>query len=95
MAGFIASYLSPACGFDGEGPRIWTFKTDDPLATVQGANYFNNASRTLNIGDFIVVQTDIDAAFGSSVVDILAVRDIDGAGVVTVTPAASEITLGS
>lgn len=42
-------------GFTGRGMQFWTYKTDDPLSTVLGSNYFLAAWPKLRIGDKIVV----------------------------------------
>ncbi len=45
-------------------PRIWTYKSQDTLAAMDTAGYFNDAVAHLKIGDKIhaVVVTNLDAA---------------------------------
>ena len=49
---------------NSNSPRIWTYKTDDAHATVDGAGYMNAAVTLLAIGDLIdvVVVTNLDAS---------------------------------
>ncbi len=89
--------LQGACGFDGAGPRIWTYKTQDSIGNLAGqiqeAGYFDGASSVLAAGDFIIALTDADVADAGSLTSVLAVRSNVG-GVVTVSPAANDLSLG-
>ncbi len=62
---FNMQYLT-LVGPDGnsEAGRSWRYKTEDAIATVDGAGYFNDASGLLAIGDKIdvVVVTNIGAS---------------------------------
>jgi hypothetical protein len=40
----------------GSGVNLWIYQTVDPIATVNSAAYFNDASNMLNIRDLIIVQ---------------------------------------
>ena len=40
----------------GSGVNLWIYQTVDPIATVNTAQYFNDASNMLNIRDLIIVQ---------------------------------------
>ena len=40
----------------GSGVNLWIYQTVDPIATVNTAAYFNDASNMLNIRDLIIVQ---------------------------------------
>ena len=40
--------------------RVWTYQTDDTVATVVASGYFNNATEELRFGDIIVAATDQD-----------------------------------
>ena len=40
----------------GSGVNLWVYQTVDPIATVNTAAYFNDASNMLNIRDLIIVQ---------------------------------------
>lgn len=48
----------------GGAPAVWSYKTDDAHAVVDGAGYFNEVRNLLSIGDIIwvVVVTDLNAA---------------------------------
>ncbi len=47
---------SKAGSFDRKGaPAVWTYKTADTHATVDGAGYFNTIRDNLNLGDIIFV----------------------------------------
>ena len=41
-------------------PSVWSFATNDTLATVNTAGYFNGASKHLNVGDLIYGVCDTD-----------------------------------
>ena len=41
-------------------PSVWSFATNDTLATVNTAGYFNDASKHLNVGDLIYGVCDTD-----------------------------------
>ena len=44
----------------GSGPRMWMYSTEDPIATVNTAGYFNNASDLLSVRDVIwVLDTNV------------------------------------
>jgi hypothetical protein len=40
----------------GSGVNLWIYQTVDAIATVNTAQYFNDASNMLNIRDLIIVQ---------------------------------------
>lgn len=44
-------------GGNGNGPRIWSYKTDDAAGTVDGAGYFNSAGDVLGLNDIIFRTT--------------------------------------
>ena len=61
-----SDYLSQVGG-GGNAPRIWTYKTEDTIATVDGADYFVEdgiAVRNFELGDviFVSVVTNIGAS---------------------------------
>lgn len=61
---FDADYLGLAGNPGGSrAPRIWTYKSEDTLATMDGAGYFNGATTLLKPGDKIhaVVVATLDA----------------------------------
>lgn len=41
-------------------PRIWTYKTNDTIADINTAGYFNAAAADLEVGDLIYAFTDAD-----------------------------------
>lgn len=41
-------------------PSVWSFATNDTLATVNTAGYFNGAAKHLNVGDLIYGVCDTD-----------------------------------
>lgn len=46
----------------GAGPNVWTYRSTDDAATVDGANYFTNGGALgLKVGDLMYV-TDTDAS---------------------------------
>lgn len=68
------------------GPQLWTYRTNDALATVDGAGYFDNGSTTntgmrnhLKVGDLIYVfaTADTTPTFGFLVVNSNASGIID------------------
>ena len=79
----------------GKAPCIWSYKTADTHATVDGAGYFNLISDILSIGDIIqvVVVTNLGASneatstYGTHLVNANAsgVVDVSNVTVGTVT----------
>lgn len=61
------SVLSYANGF-----TLWHYRTEDPAATVDDAGYFNEASRMLREGDFILVNAGLGTAPESGVMVVVA-----------------------
>lgn len=85
---YAAAGLAPlayAAGF-----TLWIYKTTDAAATVDTANYFNNAADMLRVGDVILRVTYGEAAHtsvaGTSAVGFHYVNSIS-AGAVDVTDA--------
>lgn len=72
----------------GNAPTMWSYKTDDALATVDGAGYFNDAGDVLKLNDWIytTVVTNIDAsneAFSAAGIAVVNARSLS-AGAYTV-----------
>lgn len=66
-------------GPGGAGPRIWVYSTEDAIATVNTAGYFNDASDLLAVRDIIFVcDTNTPT---TSIVSVLS----NAAGVVDVS----------
>ena len=64
----------------GSGVNLWIYQTVDAIATVNTAQYFNDASNMLNIRDLIIVQdTNVPT---TSFVNVLT---ISASGVVDVS----------
>ena len=84
--------LVPLAGFDGDGPRLWSYKTPDALTDLEGADYFLLSIGDLKIGDWIVGHTEIDAAAGSSTVDLYVVITNDGS---TISVGGTQVDLGT
>ena len=65
----------------GNAPQVWTYKSDDLAADIDGAGYFNDASSILKVGDLMYIHADADSAatFG------LAVVNSNSGGVVDIT----------
>jgi hypothetical protein len=70
----------------GKAPKVFTYKTADPLATVDGAGYFDNGSSTntgmrnvMSVGDLVYVygNTDDTAEFGLMVINANTAGVID------------------
>lgn len=64
---FDNTYLSQVGPGGGKAPRIWVYKTEDTLATVDTADYFllgGKKARNFEIGDvvFVSVVTNIGAS---------------------------------
>jgi hypothetical protein len=66
---FTASQLCRVGPQNDNAPTLYTYKTADTLATVDGAGYFNSASNRLKVGDVIFTYTTTGPAFGISVVN--------------------------
>lgn len=67
-------------------PTLWTYRSNDALATIDGAGYFDNGATTntgmrdhMSVGDFIFVfaTADTTATFGILVVNSNASGIID------------------
>lgn len=67
-------------------PQVWTYRTNDALATVDGAGYFDNGTTTntgmrdhMGVGDWILVlgTADTTPTFGILVVNANASGIID------------------
>lgn len=75
---------------NSNGGRIWRYKTQDTVATMGGANYFNAAARRLRLGDKIE-YTEVTNQGASNEAVVAAgfriVLTISAAGVVGVGPA--------
>lgn len=64
-------------------PSFWAYATNDTVADVNTAGYFNGAVRHVNLGDFIFASCDLD---GTPAPVILYVNSVDkSAGTVDVT----------
>jgi hypothetical protein len=73
-----------AASKSGNAPKIWTYKTADTLATVDGAGYFDDGATTntgmrnsMSVGDLIYCYTTTGPAFGLLVVNANASGVID------------------
>ncbi len=75
----------------GKAPKVFTYKTEDPLATVDGAGYFDNGSSTntgmrnvMSVGDLVYVygNTDDTAEFGLMVINANTAGVIDATNAV-------------
>jgi hypothetical protein len=70
----------------GKAPKVFTYKTSDPLTTVDGAGYFDNGSTTntgmrnvMSVGDLVYAYGNADdtAEFGLMIVTANASGIID------------------
>lgn len=85
---FNRDYLS-CIGGSGNGPRIWSYKTDDAAGTVDGATYWAAAGDVLRLNDLIyrVTVTNLGAsneAFSTAGLHCVNARTGPSAGVFTV-----------
>lgn len=55
-------------GQNNSSITVWTYKTADTLATVDGSGYFNTAADKLKVGDMILAYTTTGPAAGIIVV---------------------------
>ena len=53
---FVKANLS-LVSYSGNGFHMWHYTTTDAKATVDSANYFNDATNEMNIGDIIFANT--------------------------------------
>ena len=84
---FALANFSPVGGQSarGKAPQRFSYLTDDTIATVNTAAYFNSISGLLNIGDIIdVVVVDDPAAITSVSAVAMVVVVSNAAGVVDV-----------
>jgi hypothetical protein len=70
----------------GQSPQVWTYQSNDPIGTIDGAGYFNNAASILKVGDLIYVYSSADTVpgFGFVVVNANSGTVVDVTSVVTV-----------
>lgn len=75
---FTIANLARIGGVKGSTPNLWAYKSNDALATIDGAGYFDNGSTTntgarnlLSVGDWIFVWATADTTptFGIVVVN--------------------------
>ena len=75
----------------GKAPKVFTYKTADPLATVDGAGYFDNGSSAntgmrnlMSVGDLVYVYGNADdtAEFGLMVINANTAGVIDATNAV-------------
>ena len=45
---------------NSNAPAVFTYRTNDAEAVVEGAGYFNAMSDVLNVGDMIIIHLDAD-----------------------------------
>jgi hypothetical protein len=43
--------------FNGQGPRFWSYNTNDSAGFVKGVGYFNLAAQWLSVGDWVFVES--------------------------------------
>ncbi len=67
-----------ALGYGPGKSKLWMYRTNDPLATVVGAGYFNGAAALLQVGDLILTALDVD---GTPATRTLIVSSNDGSTV--------------
>lgn len=77
---------NPAAGSSG-APTIWAYRTNDAIATVDGAGYFDNGTTTntgmrtqMRVGDFIFVHAL--AGTSTRTFGVLVVNSVTAAGVI-------------
>lgn len=78
---FSRAGLSRIGGGNTAAPTLWTYSSDDALAVIEGASYFDNASKEFNPFDVIICMNNVD---GTPTIDIEFVLTISAAGVVAV-----------
>lgn len=64
MAFKFQNFAAGANNGNSYAPRIHAYKTDDVLANVDNANYFNDAYSHLRVGDliYVLIVTNLDAS---------------------------------
>lgn len=72
--------LSNVAGVLRGAPSLWSYATNDALAVVIAAGYFNEAASILNVGDLIYAAMDLDGTPAYSLLPVLS----NAAGVVDV-----------
>ena len=76
-------------GADGSGPRMWTYASDDTIAEMTAADYFNGAAPVLGARDIIVAHDMLTPETKHIIVG--SVEIVDGVPAVVI----SDETLGS
>lgn len=68
------------CMAQGNGSKIWMYRTDDTAATVNTAGYFNEMAAVMSLGDVVFVQvvTAPNAPTAISAQQIMYVNGNDG-----------------
>ena len=72
---------------EGSVKNVHSYVTNDTLATVEGANYFDSIGGKLNAGDTIIVTGDVD---GTLWTQQYGVKSVSAANVVVVTGSANK-----
>ena len=86
--GFITISSGGAIGSgDGSVKSVHHYSTNDTLAVVETANYFDDAAKFMNAGDTILVTGDVD---GTLFTKQYGVKSISASDVVVVTGAANQ-----
>lgn len=88
QSGLKTAHVGGAIGTgDGSVKNIHSYITNDTLAVVETASYFDSAAPYLNVGDTIIVTGDID---GTLWTQQYGVASISAANVVVVTGSANK-----
>lgn len=75
-------------GFNGEGPKIWSYKSADATATVNTAGYISNGDALgMKVGDLVIAH---DTA--TPTITILAVQSVTAGGAVDLFDAGATIS---
>ena len=67
-----------ALGYGPGAATVWMYRTNDTLADVMAAGYFNGAAELLKVGDLIMTALDVD---GTPATRTLIVSSNDGSTV--------------
>jgi hypothetical protein len=78
MAFDIQGFSTP----NTKGLNLWLYNTSDNIATVEGANYFDDVADSLNVGDTIIAVMgdgkkiyNVDAISAAGAVTVVAAND--------------------
>ena len=70
------------------GFTLWNYSTEDDLATVKGAGYFNETAPFVRAGDMVLANTGVGSTLAPAILSVSSVAD-NAVTVAAIAPVAS------